>query len=117
MSEQFQGMETVVGGAIFLALMVGVFYLYRFLIMKRRRVLIGAAMESYGITPADAAAAGLESDVYKASQRCADCPSTGPCRNWLVFGQKKRLEQNCPNLELFRAVRSHKKSRDTEEYC
>ena len=112
MSEQITGGQ-IAAGIITLVLVVGFYVLRRVWIMKQHKVLVGAAMDSYGITPADAAAAGLEEEVYKASARCNACRSIGPCRSWLAFGLKKRLEQNCPNLQLFRAVRLHKKSRES----
>ena len=74
------------------------------------RVLVGEAMRSYGITPADAEAAGLEAGILVARQRCADCAAQPSCRLLLAELNGARLPQSCPNRDFFDRVASHRKA-------
>jgi len=91
--------------------------------IKRRRrevrilatpVLVGEAMMRKGITPADAAAAGREAEVFSAVARCAACTSDAECRAALIEGASEDLPAQCPNREFFAHVAAHKDSLRTE---
>lgn len=70
-------------------------------------VMIGSAMERQGITPADAAAAGLESDLSGATRRCRECALTEECRARLSTLIQRPLPAGCPNAALFEAIERH----------
>jgi hypothetical protein len=73
------------------------------------RILIGEAMRRRGITPADAAAAGLEAEVFAAGGRCAQCAADPACRRWLGdFGGT--LPTGCPNRDLLDRIAARKAS-------
>jgi len=90
-------------------------------IARRRRaarimatpVLIGEAMERRGITPADVAAAGPDSDVFAASRHCASCVVDAKCRAMLSKGAGD-VPAECPNRGFFDRVAAHKQSVTTD---
>jgi len=77
-------------------------------------VLIGEAMMHEAITPADAAAAGREAEVFTAVARCAACASDSECRAALMGGASNELPEHCPNREFFAHVAAHKDSLRSE---
>jgi len=76
----------------------------------RSAVLIGSAMDRHGITPADAEAAGLADGLFAAAKRCAECPSAGPCRAWLLASRGKPFASHCPNLEMFQSIQRYRET-------
>ncbi len=76
--------------------------------IMRTKVLIGEAMKRRGITPADAEAAGLESEVLVAGQRCAKCALDPACRVLLSELGSSDVPEACPNRDFFDKVAAHK---------
>jgi hypothetical protein len=77
------------------------------------RVLIGEAMARKGITPADAAAAGPDSEVFAASRRCASCAVDPQCRAVLSQGAGD-VPAECPNRGFFARIAAHKRSQEMD---
>jgi hypothetical protein len=71
-------------------------------------VLIGCALERVGITPADVALAGHDSDLRRATGRCRDCRLAPDCRSRLARLVPRPLPKACPNAGLFDQVRQHR---------
>ncbi|MCS6920948.1 MAG: hypothetical protein NZM07_03335 [Elioraea sp.] len=96
---------------LMLAFAVGVVFLvrrarrYRF---ESAKVLIGEAMRSQGITPDDAAKAGLEAALLAGRDLCASCSSSEECRMLLRTNSIAEFEEKCPNVELFKIIQRHK---------
>lgn len=76
--------------------------------LHKTPVPIGAAMNLYGIAPADAEAAGLEGEIQDAICRCMACTCAEQCREWPATCQRKGFEAACPNAPLFRHTRAYK---------
>lgn len=73
--------------------------------------LVGLAMRRVGITPADAAAAGLEQELLQARQRCAGCAVSGSCRRRLGSLSPLGLPAECVNAALFARVAQERERR------
>lgn len=78
--------------------------------IMRTCVLIGEAMNCMGITPGDAEAAGSQSEIFAAAQRCAVCASDPRCRDLLSGGRRGDLPEACLNRALFDEIAAHKAS-------
>lgn len=74
------------------------------------RLLIGEAMIRRGLTPADAEATGLESEMYAARERCANCLSESACRV-LLATPKADVPASCPNRSFFDELAQEKAAR------
>ena len=99
---------TVLGGALF-------FFLHRHHRMQRLRrtkILAGEAMQRRGITPADAAAAGVEHQVFAAVRRCETCGIDAQCRENMGASGSGLPPAACPNSAFFDDVAAHKAARD-----
>lgn len=101
------------GGMVAVTLAWGAWRLRRRRAVLRAPVLVGAAMTRYGITPADAAAAGLEGEMFSARERCAHCPSEEICRQRLIAAVAGPFPSDCPNLAFFSSIQSFKEAADT----
>jgi len=99
---------TVLGGALF-------FFLHRHHRMQRLRrtkILAGEAMQRRGITPADAAAAGVEHQVFAAVRRCETCGIDAQCRENMGASGSGLPPAACPHSAFFDDVAAHKAARD-----
>lgn len=67
-------------------------------------------MRREGVTPKDAAAAGLEGQLYDGVKLCASCEKASICRQWLANLGGSQFEVNCPNKWLFDRIRRHRDS-------
>jgi len=97
-----------VGGGLF-------FFLHRHHRMQRLRrtkILAGEAMQRRGITPADAAAAGVEHQVFAAVRRCETCGIDAQCRESMGASGSGLPPAACPNSAFFDDVAAHKAARD-----
>jgi hypothetical protein len=89
-----------------------------FLIARRRRfkrvmdtpVLLGEVMTRLGVTPADAAAAGREREIFIAADRCAACAAEPVCRAMLANSAGAELPAACPNHAFLEEILAHKAS-------
>lgn len=70
---------------------------------------IGLAMRRFGVTPADAEAAGQEAALARAQQRCGACALQQECRRRLG-ALRADVPQACPNVRLFRRI-AHERAR------
>lgn len=96
---------------LLVALMLGVLLarrLRRSARMGGRGILIGEAMRRRRITPADAAAAGRETDMLRARERCAGCADEDACRAALTGSARADVPAGCPNRAFFAEVASHR---------
>jgi len=106
---------TALAVAVAVALTFGVAWMAgHYLRIRRQRLLIGSAMVMYGITPADAEAAGLGRAFERAADRCAQCGQTDKCRSWLTWGRRGQLEAACPKAAFFKSVRRSRKVQEAE---
>jgi hypothetical protein len=87
---------------------------WRYARLKERPVLIGVAMDLYGITPKDAEDAGLGPELRRAAERCAKCGSTGECHGWLAAGSRSSLDDSCPNARYFQEVARYRGVRELD---
>ena len=78
------------------------------------QVLIGEAMLRRNISPADAAAAGLEPEVFAAVRKCTNCGSDTECRILLANAGTPDLPRECPNRGFFYRVAAHKESLEAD---
>lgn len=76
--------------------------------IRHTPVLVSEAMRLRGITPADAAAAGLEHEVYAAVGRCTACSVETQCRARLGEFPPAGPPAVCPNKAFFDEVAAHK---------
>jgi hypothetical protein len=96
----------------------GLIALTSFLIARRRRfkrvmdtpVLLGEVMTRLGVTPADAAAAGREREIFIAADRCAACAAEPTCRAMLANSAGAELPAACPNHAFLEEIVAHKAS-------
>lgn len=79
-------------------------------ILERTPLLIGEAMAKRGVYPADAEAAGLESEVAVAVRRCETCANTGQCRDWIAGGPRRGNSDFCPNAALFDEIEARRRA-------
>lgn len=108
-------MDYPLGPTLVLGIVVALAVMLFWLAARARRraavmassVLIGRAMDRRGITPADAEAAGLESEIAAAGTRCAECANAALCRSWLLAGRRERFPATCPNSKFFEEIQSH----------
>lgn len=80
--------------------------------IQRTRILAGEAMRRRGITPADAAAAGVEHEVFAAVRRCEACGVDAQCRESMGRSGAGTPPAACPNSAFFDDVAAHKAARD-----
>ena len=80
--------------------------------IRRTKILAGEAMRRRGITPADAAAAGVEHQVFAAVRRCETCAVDAECREKLAASASGAPPAVCPNSAFFDDVAAHKAARD-----
>lgn len=79
-------------------------YRYRRAVLAHTPLLIGEAMAKRGVFPADAEAAGMESEVAAAVARCEACAATEQCRDWIAGGRRRGNAGFCPNAAMFDAL-------------
>jgi hypothetical protein len=101
-------LAAAIGGAVVTAAVLALVCWRRATRIQDTAVLIGEAMQRRGITPADAAAAGLEPEVFAARRRCAACTDDPACRALLSTLAPARLPEACPNRDFFDRVAAHK---------
>jgi hypothetical protein len=80
--------------------------------IQRTKILAGEAMRRRGITPADAAAAGVEHQVFAAVRRCETCGVDAQCRESMGRSSSGAPPDTCPNSAFFDDVAAHKAARD-----
>jgi hypothetical protein len=80
--------------------------------IRRTRILAGEAMRRRGITPADAAAAGVEHQVFAAVRRCETCGVDAQCRESLGASASGAPPAACPNSAFFDDVAAHKAAQE-----
>lgn len=79
--------------------------------IRRTHILAGEAMHRRGITPADAAAAGREHEVFAAVRNCEACRIEDQCREALAGSTSAAPPYGCPNSAFFDDVAAHKAAR------
>lgn len=80
--------------------------------IQRTKILAGEAMRRRGITPADAAAAGVEHEVFAAVRRCESCGVDVQCRESMGRSGSGAPPAACPNSAFFDDVAAHKAARE-----
>lgn len=88
---------------------------YRRAILAHVPLLIGEAMAKRGVYPADAEAAGMESEVAAAVKRCEACSATEQCRDWIAGGRRRGNGLFCPNAALFDELDARKSTARREQ--
>jgi hypothetical protein len=105
-------------GTLILLLMLGgvIFFFvhrhHRLERIRRTKILVGEAMRRRGITPADAAAAGVEHEVFAAVRRCETCKVDAKCRESMAASASGQPPEECPNSAFFDDVAAHKAARE-----
>src|SRR6188768_86141 len=79
--------------------------------MENSGTLVGEAMRQHGITPADAADAGIENDYFSAVRECYRCAAEPECRAGFEQVLPKGIPTQCPNRGFFHHVVRHKVAR------
>jgi len=106
------------GTLLLLVLLGGVIFFFvhrhhRLERIRRTKVLVGEAMRRRGITPADAAAAGVEHEVFAAVRRCETCGVDAQCRESMAGSASGRPPETCPNSAFFDDVAAYKAAKET----
>ncbi len=80
--------------------------------VRRTKVLVGEAMRRRGITPADAADAGVEHEVFAAVRRCEACSVDAKCRESMGGSVSGEPPAACPNSAFFDDVAAFKAAKE-----
>jgi hypothetical protein len=63
------------------------------------------ALYRVGADPVRLAARRVAVEIARAQERCASCPATGACREWLESGTPDTYRSFCPNAALIDRLR------------
>lgn len=104
-------MEGMLTGLVLLALFAAAIALlplayggWRRLTQHDGELQIWRAMSRVGVSRQDAT--GEPAKLSRAVRRCVLCPSIEECDSWLACGERKGLDQFCPNAGFFDELKS-----------
>lgn len=105
---------TILAGWAFVVLLFAVLAWRRVRRIRGASVLIGEAMQTQGISPADAESAGVQDETLAAARRCAACTAQAECRSSLAKFIPHGLPSQCPNRAFFDYVKWRKGTRSRQ---